>query len=974
MRLILWVSLLFAIFISATTCALFWPTWQGHPITVAVAMPLDPSAPGSEGGHAALQAVQLYADEVNAKGGIEGRRLVVEAYDDGNDSERAADEAVKIAESNAVAVIGHMWSSCSMAAGQEYQRGGIAAITPASTNTKVTVNNPWYFRNIFNDDSQGAFLANYSKQFFGARRVVVIEEDLAYGANLAAVFKQTARDIGLELVPARVGDWSFTARADDQPAVFARFIEQIAGSEEPIADAIFLAMHDYDGEHFVRQLRLAGLEIPVIAPDSFAKLSFPERFADDPIERQQPGFYTNGLVVTTPFIFDVANKQAQEFRADYLRRYHQEPEWIAAFAYDAVKLIHRSLADLDHKGQPIAELRRALRDRLQGFDSLGASLEGVTGINYFDADGDAQKPVVVGQFEQRRIISALNQLTPIKSLQGLDHLPELLANRTVVRLGDAYMYNTNVVYAGLRINELHEVDLDEGAFQADFHLWFRYHANLDLVPEHDLSVDHIVFGNALDAVEMVEGPAAELRQMTDNNMVYRRFHLRGTFRADFIQRQQPLGRHDLDISLHHRHRTQDNLVFVPDFLGMDADEMGNQHLVVGSGWQVGKLLSFQGRLIRSSLGDLNAIRRDDGQLRYSRFVSSLQINQRPRTIRRAFSMMIAQVLVGVALALAVLALLRRKRLPVNRLAWTHITAIWALLLLGGEVLIVNFLTRYLNAAQLESIVVGFSIAWWLLIAQRLQSAMNCFVWDPLGRYLRHEIPQLIRGMSAGIILALAVFGIIGFVFKQPLTSLLATSGLFAMIIGLAIQVNISNVFSGIAINLERPFRHGDWISVGELNEGKVVDITWRTTRVKDRFGNIISIPNSMVSESVVTNFNYPDNVYEQYFFIDIEVVHDPEKVIAVLKKAVSAVDLVLDEPAVSVSFRGFTGWSARYIVLYDCNDYSKKNAIKGPIWLSIHRHLDKAGIKPAITKQQVFLQHQGQGSNEPATDKVLVEV
>nr|VFK25128.1 MAG: Mechanosensitive ion channel [Candidatus Kentron sp. LFY] len=88
------------------------------------------------------------------------------------------------------------------------------------------------------------------------------------------------------------------------------------------------------------------------------------------------------------------------------------------------------------------------------------------------------------------------------------------------------------------------------------------------------------------------------------------------------------------------------------------------------------------------------------------------------------------------------------------------------------------------------------------------------------------------------------FGIIAFVFDYRITGLLATSGLLAMIIGLAIQTNLSNIFSGIAVNLERPFRIGDWVKLADFDEGKVVNVTWRSVRIRTPNNHIISIPNS----------------------------------------------------------------------------------------------------------------------------------
>lgn len=106
---------------------------------------------------------------------------------------------------------------------------------------------------------------------------------------------------------------------------------------------------------------------------------------------------------------------------------------------------------------------------------------------------------------------------------------------------------------------------------------------------------------------------------------------------------------------------------------------------------------------------------------------------------------------------------------------------------------------------MQTIVLAFSVLWWLMPALLLPLLIKRFVWIPLEKRTTRTVPNVIRLFVSSIIYLLACFGIIAFVYDQPITSLLATSGVVAMIIGLAIQVNIANVFAGIVINIERPF-------------------------------------------------------------------------------------------------------------------------------------------------------------------------
>ena len=79
---------------------------------------------------------------------------------------------------------------------------------------------------------------------------------------------------------------------------------------------------------------------------------------------------------------------------------------------------------------------------------------------------------------------------------------------------------------------------------------------------------------------------------------------------------------------------------------------------------------------------------------------------------------------------------------------------------------------------------------------------------------------------------------------QPIEGLLATSGIVALVLGLALQSTLADLFSGIALNIEDPFGAGDRITVDGGNEGQAIEINWRATRIRNRSGDTTVIPNS----------------------------------------------------------------------------------------------------------------------------------
>jgi len=85
---------------------------------------------------------------------------------------------------------------------------------------------------------------------------------------------------------------------------------------------------------------------------------------------------------------------------------------------------------------------------------------------------------------------------------------------------------------------------------------------------------------------------------------------------------------------------------------------------------------------------------------------------------------------------------------------------------------------------------------------------------------------------------------------------LATTAVGAVVIGFALQDTLGNLFAGLAIQVERPFRVGDWVSIGAM-EGSVRDVTWRATKLLTKAGNVVVVPNSVMAKDTITNYSAP---------------------------------------------------------------------------------------------------------------------
>jgi small-conductance mechanosensitive channel len=210
----------------------------------------------------------------------------------------------------------------------------------------------------------------------------------------------------------------------------------------------------------------------------------------------------------------------------------------------------------------------------------------------------------------------------------------------------------------------------------------------------------------------------------------------------------------------------------------------------------------------------------------------------------------------------------------------------------------------------------FGIAWWVLGAWLLNSVLGLVLRRTL--FPRDDEPharRLFADLASGVIYVVAFVGIIETVFRQPMSAVLATSGVVALVLGFALQSTLADVLSGLAINIDRPFGAGDWIEVAPDIEGEVVEINWRSTRLRTWLSELIVIPNSVVAKSVVTN--HSRLVHKHRCAVRVRVDHTiaPALVLRVLEEAGNAPTV----PATRPDARAYAMEFGKSLVTYELN-------------------------------------------------------
>jgi len=321
-------------------------------------------------------AAQLAAEEINAAGGIGGRRLQLVFADDSGSEDRAVRIAKAFSDSAAmVAVVGHLSSNTTLAAGRVYSASAdpLVMISPSASSPDLTGFSPYVFRVTPSDLNQGQQIARFARRSLeggsdggGARRAGVIFINNEYGRGLRQAFAAEFSGLGgviLEEDP----------YLPDTPSLepYLSRMRQRGGVE-----VLVLACERPGAELALRELRQLGLHWPVIGGDALTGIEGP---------------LAEGVRFSSTYLPQQPGERNAAFVAAYARAFKGErPDHRGAGAYDILRLLAQAIG-------AVGADRDAIRDYIAQVGTTRPAFEGVTGTIAFDANGDVPtKPVVIG--------------------------------------------------------------------------------------------------------------------------------------------------------------------------------------------------------------------------------------------------------------------------------------------------------------------------------------------------------------------------------------------------------------------------------------------------------------------------------------------------------------------------------------------------------------------------------------------------
>src|SRR3990170_4013127 len=208
----------------------------------------------------------------------------------------------------------------------------------------------------------------------------------------------------------------------------------------------------------------------------------------------------------------------------------------------------------------------------------------------------------------------------------------------------------------------------------------------------------------------------------------------------------------------------------------------------------------------------------------------------------------------------------------------------------------------------------------------------------------------------GVLIALTVLGV-------SITPLLTALGVGGLAVALALQDTLANLFAGIHILVEKSVRVGDFIKLETGQEGYVEDITWRTTRIRMLPNNMVIIPNSKLSQSIVTNYYLPEKRMSLLIPIGVSYSSDPEKIEKILveeaKKAVGQIPGLLGDPEPFVRFiPGFGESSLDFTLICQVREFVDQYLAQHELRKRIFKRFNEEGIEIPFPHRTVYLREE----------------
>lgn len=337
--------------------------------TIKIGVNLELSGGVAAYGNAEKNGVELAVEQINADGGILGKKVKLVVKDNKSDNNEAATVAANLVTNDkVVAVVGPATSGAMKTVIPNMTKAKVPVITPSATDDSVTLQGKkvqdYVFRSCFQDSFQGIILAKYATENLKADKVAILADNSSdYAIGLTKAFKSEYK-----------GDIVFEENFTQDDKDFQAILTKLKGKD---FDAIYVPGYYTQAGLIIKQARELGIDKPIIGADGFG---------DEKMVQTAGAANVNNVFYSAHFSTQApANDKVQPFIDAYKKKYNEEPSAFNALAYDSVYMIKQAIED--QKSADSAAITKGLAN-LKDF-------EGVTGSITMDKNHNPEKSLVV---------------------------------------------------------------------------------------------------------------------------------------------------------------------------------------------------------------------------------------------------------------------------------------------------------------------------------------------------------------------------------------------------------------------------------------------------------------------------------------------------------------------------------------------------------------------------------------------------
>jgi small-conductance mechanosensitive channel/CRP-like cAMP-binding protein len=267
---------------------------------------------------------------------------------------------------------------------------------------------------------------------------------------------------------------------------------------------------------------------------------------------------------------------------------------------------------------------------------------------------------------------------------------------------------------------------------------------------------------------------------------------------------------------------------------------------------------------------------------------------------------------------------------------------------------VDVLLRYLGSAlTLLAVIFGLQL-------------LRRFYWVCWFERRHHvEAPKFLQQLTSGVLFCIAVALVLNLRHGQHVDTFLAGSGILAVVVGFAMQETLANIISGIALQIGKPFSVGDWLII-DNHRAEVMEVNWRSTRLRTNDDIFFDVPNRTVVGSTVTNLSYPTKTHSNRMRFGFEYSAPPNVVREIIHRVATGVAGVLEFPPVKVYLKEFGESAIVYELKYSLNDESRFNDIEDAIRTNLWYAVRRAGLTIPFPIRTVHLHRPPAGDERAA--------